>query len=81
MKQLLLISALFLAACDSVITKDDIDVAEYVCAATGEELYSIGHNTFGDLKFKCGGIEGAYQNIKEAIQREGMACILEVSND
>ena len=78
MKKIILIAMLYpLNACEGPnITRDDIDVAEYVCAQTGEELYEVNAGSFG-ITFRCGGVEGEWTTMDNAIKQHGTTCILE----
>jgi hypothetical protein len=76
MKKLLLLSLLLITGCNTNITKDEIEIAKYFCSITGEDLYLM-EVEYGTVRFQCGGIEGEWLTVKDAILREGTACILE----
>jgi hypothetical protein len=76
MKKLLLLSLLLITGCNKTITKDQIDIAKYFCNVSGEELHLM-EVEYGTVRFQCGGIEGEWLTVKDAILREGTACILE----
>jgi len=79
MKKLILILIMLLPinACNTDIAKDSIDVAEYICDQTGEELFQISNPPLGELRFRCGGIESEWLFVDEAIKQYGTTCILE----
>jgi len=78
MKKLLLILLVMpITACEGLsITKDDIDVAEYVCAKTGEDLHDIEFAPIG-MRIRCGGVEGDWVYMNDAIRQHGTTCILD----